>query len=113
MSRGWKEVIIGGAHDYQVKTADSAIPLDFTMTYLSGASNALTAAATTLAIGQAGEYIYIGCSNHAAAIAITVTNCIETNNIFTFAAVGDYIILYCNGQKWELVFKTDGVTQSV
>ena len=115
-SGNWRSKLIAGIHDYDLKSstgADEALLTDVSATFLSSDTEAITSTNTTLGSGVSGQVAYFGCIEHTAAVAIKVISHADgANQIFTFAAVGDYLVLEFNGQKWETLEKTAGVTQS-
>ena len=77
-----------------------------------------TAVAQALTDAQAGQVKIIAAGvgfSSSGAIVITVTNCRESNNIFTIASGSKnaYFVLQFDGQKWELLESSlSGVVQS-
>ena len=112
----WRQTLIRGITTLEVVTTDAAPSATKTVTIYETTST--TAVAQALVDAQAGQVKLIGSGagfSSSAAIVITVTNCRESNNIFTIAsgAKNAYFALQFDGQKWELLETSQsGVVQS-
>ena len=112
----WRAALIKGFPSAEILTTDAAPSVTKTATIYETTST--TAVAQALGDAQSGQIKMIMAGvgySSSGAIVITVTNCRESNNIFTIASgsLGAYFILEFDGQKWELLETSlSGVVQS-
>ncbi len=112
----WRRSLIQGLGATEVLTTDAAPSVLKTLTVYEPTGS--TAIAQALADAQAGQVKQIAAGagyTSSGAIVITVTNCRESDNIFTIAAGNKnaYFAVQFDGQKWELLeTSASGVAQS-
>jgi len=116
MAGNWRQTLIRGATAVKIITTDSAPDVTYTLNIYETTGD--TAVDQSLGNAQAGQLMLVGSGSgysSSGSIVITVTNCRESNNIFTIASGNRnaYFVLEFDGQKWELLETSQsGVTQS-
>lgn len=112
----WRQSLIRGLGATEVLATDAAPSVAKTLTVYEVTGS--TAVAQALADAQAGQVKVIAAGvgyTSSGDIVITVTNCRESDNIFTIATGNKnaYFALQFDGQKWELLeTSASGVVQS-
>ncbi len=114
MAGNWRAEIIGGCWNNDTQATDAALDPDVTVTFLDANSVALTVVNVILGSGNSGQSYLLIATDVSNAIEIKITNWQGglTNQMFSFAKVGDYMAIEWNGREWVLLEKTVGVVNT-
>jgi len=113
MARDWRASIVRGCHNYVLRDTNVAIDATKTLVLLDGSDYELLSTQCTLGSGAAGQVMILTCTDKTNPVAIKVVDHEDgANQIFTYGAVGEYLVLRWIGQYWETLEKSSDVTQS-